>query len=74
MNGSWLPYELMYDHDLPIYLCGEGVGLGQDLVFRVVLDVAYVDGLGVERLGLVVGDILQGGDRWVRSICSRAEM
>ena len=65
---EWLPYELMDDHDLSIYLRREGVGLGQDLILGVVLDISYVDGLGVERLRLVVRDVLQSRDRRVRSI------
>lgn len=40
----------MYDHNLSIYLSREGVGLGQDFIFWVVLDVADIDRLKVERL------------------------
>lgn len=48
--GYRLPYEFMNDHDLAIYLSRESVGLGQNFIFWVVLDVADIDGLRVQRL------------------------
>lgn len=51
--------ELVDEDDFVVDGGGEGVGLGEEVVFRVVFDRTYEGGLLFGREGLVMGDFLE---------------
>lgn len=40
-----VPNEFVHEYDFRVDRCGEGVGLGEEVVFGVIFDAADVGGL-----------------------------